>query len=63
MNSALKNYKATITDILNVSISHSIQFHRLGSINYLNTENIISNNLYNNIIKYINIKSVKLALN
>ena len=49
----MKKYKATLTDILNVSISHSIFFNKPNAINHINTYNIISNELHNNIILYI----------
>jgi len=50
----MKKYKATLTDILNVSISHAIFFNKPNAINYVNyNNNIISNELHNNIILYI----------
>jgi hypothetical protein len=52
----MKKNKATMINILNVSISHSIWFGNYESIKYINTKNIISDRLYNNIIKYIDIK-------
>ena len=52
----MKENKASIKDIFNVSICHSFYFGDIDILDYINYENIITDNLYNNIIKYIDMK-------
>lgn len=52
----MKKNNATMQDIFNTSICHSLYFAEVKALNYINHKNIITNELYDNIIKYINIK-------
>jgi len=53
----MKQNKATIQDILNVSLCHSLSFNEMNALDYINhNNNVISNRMYENIIKWINIK-------
>jgi hypothetical protein len=52
----MKQNKATMQDILNVSICHSCYFCNFNALEYINYNNIISNKQYNNINKWIDMK-------
>jgi hypothetical protein len=52
----MKENNATMKDIFNVSICHSFCFGEVYALEYVNYKNIITNKLYENIIKYIDMK-------
>ena len=52
----MKNYIASITDIFNVSLCHSLFFSNTNCINYINYNNIIDHTSHKNLINYIQYK-------